>query len=84
MPQMTHSEKLSFLAEVPFKHKRIIGTIVCTPSTPLSSRRGKRGLSLILNFQKRRGLDRISTFRGWLLVKKVVTFFQGWGGAVFT
>ena len=49
-------------------------TIVCTP--PLFLLGWGRGLSLLPNFQKERGLDRISNFKGGLFVKRAVTFFR--------
>ena len=33
------------------------------------------GLSLLLSFQKERGLDRISIFRGWLIAKMGCSFY---------
>ena len=50
--------------------------IVCTPHpAPLSARGGGGGLNL--QFSKRGGLGKISTFRGGLLGKSVVDIFQG-------
>ena len=49
--------------------------IVCTPPPPLSAMGGGGGVNL--QFSKREGLDKISTFRGGLLGKRGGDIFQG-------
>ena len=65
------------------KHKRVSVAIVCTPPPHLSSGGGVGWrVESPTKFSKREGLDRISIFRGWLLIKRAVSFFKR--GAVFT
>ena len=54
--------------------------IVCTPTPtppPLSAMGGGRGGGVNLQFSKREGLNKISTFRGGLLGKRGGDIFQG-------
>ena len=46
------------------------------PPPPICLGGGGRGLSLLPNFQKDGGLDRVSIFREGLLGKREVTFFR--------
>ena len=67
--------KVCNLTSTTIKHKRVSVAIVCTP---LSSRGG-------VGWDGGFGHDRIPNFRGWLFVKRVVTFFKEWweGGCSF-
>ena len=48
----------------------------CAPPPPICLGGGGRGLSLLPNFQKDGGLDRVSIFREGLLGKREVTFLR--------
>ena len=57
-----------------YYNKLFVFNLVCIPPPPISTGVGGGGLNL--QIFKKGGLDRTSPFRGWLLGKRCVTFFN--------